>query len=386
MPRPSVLHVTTTDISQELLLGPQLRAFADAGYAVSAASAPGPYVERLRRRGVPHHPLAHATRSMNVVADAKFVVELGRLAKSLRPDIVHLHNPKPGWFGRPTCKLAGAAVVNTVHGLYATPDDPWPKRAAVYALEAASTRFSDVELLQNPEDLPVLRALGVPQRKLVLLGNGVDLQRFRPPTPAERDAARASLGIERGQIAVGAVGRLVAEKGYPELLAAAASLRATCPQLVLVVAGPSDPEKADAIDATLLAEAERSGVRLLGMRDDIEQVYWALDCYVLASRREGFPRSAMEAAASGLPLVATDIRGCRQVVDHGWNGLLVPPRAPDDLARALAFIATDRQTRERMAQASLRVAHDRFAQEDVIATTLAVYDRLLAERASAGRG
>ena len=96
--------------------------------------------------------------------------------------------------------------------------------------------------------------------------------------------------------------------------------------MAVVVAGPSEPEKADGIGPAALAAAESSGVRFLGHRSDVEDLYAAFDMYVLASYREGFPRSAMEAAAMGLPVVATDIRGCRQVVEHGSTGLLVPPR------------------------------------------------------------
>ena len=96
---PTVLHVATTDMTLELLLGPQLSAFADAGYRVMAASAPGPYVEALQARGVEHVPLRHATRSMSLWEDAQALPELVRLFRRLRPDIVHTHNPKPGIYG-----------------------------------------------------------------------------------------------------------------------------------------------------------------------------------------------------------------------------------------------------------------------------------------------
>ena len=100
-PPPKVLHVTTVDMSLELLIGPQLRAFAAAGYEVVGASAPGPYVAGLEADGIRHIPLHHATRSMDPIRDARFVAELYRVLRRERPDIVHLHNPKPGWFGRP---------------------------------------------------------------------------------------------------------------------------------------------------------------------------------------------------------------------------------------------------------------------------------------------
>ena len=95
--RPKVIHVTTVDMSLELLLGPQLAAFAEAGYDVVGASAPGPYSERLEASGIRHIPLRHSTRSMDVGRDLRLVRELFQVFRRERPDIVHLHNPKPGW-------------------------------------------------------------------------------------------------------------------------------------------------------------------------------------------------------------------------------------------------------------------------------------------------
>ena len=144
--------------------------------------------------------------------------------------MLHTHNPKPGLYGRVVGRLARVPiVVNTVHGLYATPDDPWTKRAAVYALEAVAARCSDAELFQNAEDLALAAAAGTSRGAPTLLGNGIDLSRFDPArfSVPERRAARAALGIERDDIIViGTVGRLVAEKGYSELFDAFATLPA----------------------------------------------------------------------------------------------------------------------------------------------------------------
>jgi glycosyltransferase involved in cell wall biosynthesis len=134
--------------------------------------------------------------------------ELWRLFRRLKPDIVHTHNPKPGVYGRVAARAAGVrGVVNTVHGLYASPEDKASRKAVVYSLERAASVCSGAELVQNPDDLQVLAHLGVPSRKLVLLGNGVDLQRFRPETDEEtRREARVTLGIDDGAVVVGTVG------------------------------------------------------------------------------------------------------------------------------------------------------------------------------------
>jgi glycosyltransferase involved in cell wall biosynthesis len=379
--RPTLVHVTTTDISLERLLGPQLEAFADAGFEVIGASAPGSYVDALARRGVRHVAVKHATRSVAPLDDSRALVELVKLFRRLRPAIVHTHNPKPGVYGRVAARIAGVPIViNTTHGLYALPDDPAPKRALVYGLERLASACSHAELVQNPEDLSVLERLGVGGEKLTLLRNGIDLRRFDPASISaiDVDAARVELGARAPtDVVVGVVGRLVREKGFPEVFEAARSLRDRLPGLRFAAIGPDEPEKPDSLRIHDRVAAEATGVRLLGNRDDIVRLYRAMDLYVLASHREGFPRSAMEASAMGVPIVATDIRGCRQVVEDGVTGLLVPPRHPAALAEAVAALAVDPSRRQQMGAAGRRKALHDFDQQRCIDLTLATYRRLL---------
>jgi glycosyltransferase involved in cell wall biosynthesis len=384
---PLLVHVTTSDISLALLLGPQLTAFALAGYNVVGVSSAGPFVADLERAGIRHIALHHATRNVSPLDDVRAAAELYRLLRRLRPDIVHTHTPKPGIYGR----LGGRAarvpvVVNTVHGLYATAEDPLTRRVAVYTLERLAATCSDAELVQNEEDLATLAALRVPASRLHLLGNGIDLDRFVPGPSAQaaRRRVRTELGVDDSTIVAGAVGRLVWEKGYGELFSAAEQLRHRCPDLTFVVAGPGEPGKGDGIGPAEVAAAELAGVRFIGHRSDIEDVYAAFDIYVLASYREGFPRSAMEAAAMGLPVVATDIRGCRQVVEHGSTGLLVPARDGAALTDAIARLAGDPALRATMGRNAVAKAVREFDQRRVIATTLDVYEGLLERKVRRG--
>jgi glycosyltransferase involved in cell wall biosynthesis len=371
-------------MSLELLLGPQLLAFAEAGYDVVGASAPGPYSARLEAAGIRHIPLAHATRSMDPRRDVAAAAEMYRVFRRERPDIVHLHNPKPGWFGRPLAAVAGVpAIVNTVHGLYATEDDPPVFRAVVYSLERFATCFSGAELVQNPEDVDLLRRLGVPNRRLTTLGNGIDLERFSPERPDPEQVARFrdEVGVVEGEVLVGVVGRLVWEKGLREVFEAARLLRDECPRARFVVVGPLDPGKGDGLTESDLARIEAEcGVVFVGERLDMDVIYAALDIYVLASHREGFPRSAMEASAMGVPVLATDIRGCRQVVDHERTGLLFPVNDAQAMAAAVARATDDDAARERWGRAARAKARAEFDQQRVIDLTLGVYQRLLTKR------
>lgn len=384
--RPRLVHLTTVDMSLVLLLLPQLVAFRDAGFDVVGVSAPGPYVSDLEQAGIRHVALPSSTRAMDPRSDLRAMAAFARICRALRPEIVHTHNPKPGVYGRIASRLAGVPhVVNTVHGLYAQPTDPWPRRAVVYALERLAASFSHAELVQNPEDLTTLRRLGVPPERLHLLGNGVDLDRFDPDRgDLDRRTVRAELGLDDETVVVGVVGRLVVEKGYREVVAAAERLATTHPRARILVVGPHEPDKADALGGDDLRRAEEAGVRLLGARQDMERMYTAMDLYVLASHREGFPRSAMEAAAMGLPIVTTDIRGCRQVVDHGRTGLLVPVRDAAALAEAVGTLVEDRERRLAMGAGARTKARREFDDRRQVEITLSVYEKLLEGGPAAG--
>jgi glycosyltransferase involved in cell wall biosynthesis len=382
-----LVHVTTTDMSLALLLGPQLRAFAAAGLEVLACSAPGPYVSELESWGIRHFPLRHSTRANDPRADVLAFAEMVSVFRKLRPDVVHTHNPKPGVMGRVAARLSGVpVVVNTVHGLYAQPSDRLARRGLVYAAERLASTCSAAELVQNPEDVETLARLGVPRRKLQLLGNGVDLDRFCPDgvEAGVRAQVRGELGAGPDDVVVGIVGRLVWEKGYREVFAAAERWQDRVPPVRVVVVGPRDDDKADAVDDQAMARAQAAGIRFLGLRPDMERLYSAFDLYVLASHREGFPRAAMEAAAMGLPVVVTDIRGGRQVVDHEITGLLVAPRDPVALSEAVLRLASAPTQRAAMGRAARQKADREFDQQRVIDMTLDTYRRLLGSTLRAG--
>ena len=379
-PAATVAHLTTTDISLRYLVLAQLRAVRDRGGVPLGISAPGPYLDDLEREGIRHISLPSSTRAFRPWSDLRAACELWRILRRERPEVLHTHNPKPGLYGRVVGRIAGVPiVVNTVHGLYATETDQWPKRLLVYALEAVAARFSDAELVQNPEDVALLRRRHISPHA-ELLGNGVDLQRFDPTlfTPARRQAIRRELGVAPDAVVVGAVGRLVAEKGFPELFEAFA--RFDPARAVLLVVGGDDTSKSDALGAELTRDMDPETVRLLGHRDDVERLYAAMDVFVLASHREGFPRAAMEAAAMGLPIIATNIRGCRQVVDDERNGLLVPVGAASALRAAVGRLVGDADLRRRMGAASRVIAQERFDERQVVSRVLAAYRRAAARK------
>ncbi len=388
MTRPvRVAHVTTIDLTLHALLLGQMRRLRDEGFEVTGISAPGPWVAELEAEGFRHVPWPSATRSWDPASDARAARELVAILRRERFDLVHTHNPKPGIIGRVAARAVGVpCVVNTVHGLYATPEDRAARRVPVLAAEAFASRFSDLELYQSEEDLAwAMRARVVRGRKAVLLGNGTDVAAFAPGrlSPERRAALRAELGIGPDAVVVGAVGRMVAEKGYRELFAAATAVRRAEPGTTFLVVGGSDPEKADAVTEDEI-RAAGDDVSFAGWRADVADLMAAMDVFVLPSWREGVPRSAIEAAATGLPLVVTDIRGCREVVRDGVEGILVPVRDPAQLTSAIARLAGDPALRARMGAAARTRAVERFDERRVMDLLVDRYGELLRRKGLTG--
>jgi glycosyltransferase involved in cell wall biosynthesis len=377
-----VAHVATIQPTLRFLLLPQLCHLRDAGYEVTAISAPGPYTPDLEAEGIRFIPWPHATRAWNPRADTRALAELVGILRRERFDLVHTHTPKPGVLGRIAARMVGVpCVVNTVHGFYATPEDPLRRRLPVLVVEWLAARFSDAELFQSEEDLAWARRLKLaPPGRAVRLGNGTDLSRFDPAAISDERvrAVREEFGIPEDALVVGTVGRLVAEKGYRELLAAFRKVQRAFPEVRLLAVGPRDPEKRDALEDEEIAAGDR--VIFAGTRVDVPDLLALMDVFVLASWREGLPRSAIEAAAMARPLILTDIRGCREVVRDGIEGLLVPPRDPTRLAEALVRVLEDPELRARLGAAARARAVSRFDERAVFQVMTETYERLLSGR------
>lgn len=400
--KPKLMQLTTVDLSLRVLLAHQLHRFTEAGYEVIGASAPGPYVKELEAEGIRHVPVQHLTRNWSPTRDARALLELVRLFRKERPDIVHTHNPKSGVLGRLAARIARVPViVNTVHGLYANPALPPFKRFVVSQSERWAMRMSHHEFFQSSEDYRLaVRTKMVRASRASILGNGVDLRRFDPGEvdPEAVAELRRSWGVldatavgDEAAIVVGTVGRLVREKGYLELFAAAREARRRNRRLTFVAVGPEEPTKDDGLSSQDLAQARADGVVVAGegRTEDMPATYAAFDIFVLPSYREGMPRSAIEASAMRVPVIATDIRGCREVVDDGVSGTLIPPRNADAITEAVEALAVDPARRQDFGDAGRTRALGLFDEELVIAKVLTVYKALLAthgRRARAPRG
>lgn len=348
-------------------------AVRDAGHDVLLLSPPGPHGERLRALGLRWEPVPMRRRSLDPLREAALVVSLARLLRRERADLVHGFTIKCAVYAAIAARLArvparvaavaGMGYVFTSSDLRARALRPVVRCALRLALGGRATRL----VLQNPDDVALFERSGLVDRARIRLipGSGVDCSRF---TPRERGIAAG------GDARVLLAARLLWDKGIGEFVAAARALRREGRRVRFLLAGlPDDGNPAAVPTTTLRAWQDEGLIECLGHVDDMPRLYGSVDVVVLPSYREGLPRSLIEAAACALPLVTTDVPGCREVVSDGVDGLLVSRGDSDALARAIARLLDDPALARRLGHAARAKACALFDERIVIARTLAVY-------------
>ena len=379
-----VAHVTTVPDFVELILLHDLRRMRDRVDA-TVFCAPGPGVERIRAEGfrVETIPIA---RKLTPWQDVRAVWALAARLRRERFDVVHSWVPKGGLVGQLAAALAGIPVrVHSCRGLLYTPGmAPW-RRRLYRGTDRLTSAIAQRTLYNSAADhaTAVGDRLCAPARARYT-GTGIDLTAFRATAESRASGAalRASLGIPADAPVVASVGRYVADKGYPELLRAAALVHARRPDARFVWLAPVLAGEEGMLDARAIDEAGLGGVvHRLVERQDPRAVYAAADVLVHASHREGVPRVLMEAAAMGVPLVATDIAGCREVIDAEDVGLLVPVGDAQAIADAILRTLGDPDAARARADRAAESVRARFDQDGHSARLWAVYEELVGGRA-----
>ena len=360
-----VVQVTNVDFSLRHFLMPLMLAAQARGHDVLGVCADGPLLADVRAAGLRVAPLPMA-RSLSPVAQWRALWAMVALFRTERPDLVHAHMPISGFLARLAARIAGVPrVAYTCHGFLFNQPGPWWRRALGLVMEWLGGRLADITLTVSTEEAADARRLWI-ARDAVPVGNGRDPARFRP-NPAARARVRQALGVAETQVVIVIVSRLVRHKGYPELLAAMRDV----PGAELWVVGDRLPSDHGA-DLEPLFHASGLGPRLrrLGYRADIADVLAAADIFTLPSHFEGLPMSVIEAMLTGLPVVATAIRGPREQVLDEETGLLVPPATVAPLAAGLARLVSDPALRASMGAAGRARAMLLYGEAAVLARTL----------------
>jgi glycosyltransferase involved in cell wall biosynthesis len=372
-----ILYLVTEDwyfLSHRL---PMALAARRAGYEVHVATNVNGDGTEIERHGFILHPLVWRRGSLNPVDLYSIVREVRALYRKLQPDIVHHVALQPSIIGSLAALGFPVRRLNALAGLGFGFTSRSLKATLIRPVLAALLRWilndpRAAVLVQNPDDAAALDALGVSKVHVHLIpGSGVDTTKLRPlPEP-------------EGSVTIAFVGRLLADKGVRSLIAAHDLLIARGIPVRLLIAGDGDPANPASIPASEIAQwKQKPGIEILGHVSDIEAVWKRAHIAVLPSRREGLPKSLLEAASCGRPIVATDVPGCREIARKDVNAILVPPDDAAALADAILRLVTDADLRWRYGEAGRRIVEAEFSSEKIGEQTVALYDRLLGRRRS----
>ncbi len=349
-------------------------ALRNSNWDVVLVSPPGPYVSKFTEQGFHWLEWKVSRRSYNFFGELAAIVRIAQLYAQERPTLVHHHTIKPVIYGSLAARMAKVpAIVNSITGLgYIFSRSGWQGtalRAAIVPLYRLALKHQNVHVVfENEVDQKTFidKRFIHPDQSTIIEGVGVDVDRYRPQPEAN------------GIPLVVMPARLLWDKGIGILIEAARILRGHTPLRIALVGNP-DPGNPTNIDESQLQHWISQGlIEYWGFRLDMEEVYRQAHIVCLPSMREGLPTVLIEAAASGRPIVASDVPGCREVVRHGENGYLVPAGDASALADALADLASNAELRRKMGAAGRQIAVSKFANEKVINATLKVYSDLLA--------
>ena len=346
----------------------------DEGFEVLVAARAGPCAERIQRAGLRLLPLRMLRRGAPGLRDMAAVAEIFRIYRRVRPDLVHHVALKPVICGSWAARLARVpGVVNAIAGLGSAfiggGKGSWVVRAGLRpALRAAVAIPGSVTIFQNRDDQADFSRAGIlgSGRAMVIRGCGVDTDLF------------AMSGEPQGPPVVMLPARMLWDKGVGEFVEAArlVSRRGVTARFVLV--GMVDPTNPSAIpESQLRAWTDEGLVKWWGHRDDMPGTLAAAHLVVLPSYREGLPKVLLEAAASGRAIVATDVPGCREIVRHGVNGLLVPPKDARALADAISSLVEDRSFRQEAGRRGRHIVDGEFSLARIAGETISAYREVI---------
>jgi glycosyltransferase involved in cell wall biosynthesis len=351
-------------------------ALQDRGYRVVVVAPEDDHSGEVRALGVDYIPLKMDKQGLSPAQDLLLLARYYRILNDVKPDVFLGYTPKPNIYGSIACHLLGIPVINNVSGLgTAFIKEGWLTRL-ITSMYSVAFRRSRTVFFQNPDDLDLFLSLGVVQahRARLLPGSGIDLSRFRSGSfPQQAGGFRFLL-----------VARLLWDKGIGEYVEAARHLREEVPEVRCQLLGFADVENRTAVSREQVQKwVEEGVVDYLGHAADVRPFIAAADCIVLPSYREGLPRVLLEAAAMAKPLIATDVPGCRHLVQDGKNGFLCAVRSAESLAEAMLRMArTSAEERQRMGAFARGNVEEEFDERIVIERYLLAIDEALSKERS----
>lgn len=346
------------------------RACRDAGWEVAVATRTGKHADLIRKEGFSLLPIGMRRGGRKPFRELATLIELIRLYRDQKPDIVHHVALKPVIYGSIAARITGVKpVINTLAGMgYVFLSGRPVIRLIRWSIKIMLKQCLGARrhwlIVQNQVDAKLLSRpnLAAPDRTVVIRGSGVDIHRFAPaPEPP-------------GPVVVAVVSRMLNDKGIRELVLAARGLQLKGLEIEFWLVGDPDPENPTSISEDTLRQWDTEGcVRWLGYQDDIASIWAKAHIAALPSYREGMPMSLLEAAACGRPIVTTNVPGCNELVKDGKNGFLVQSGDWIGLAQAIGKLALSADLRARLGAAAREEVCGDYARQTVISRTTDLY-------------
>lgn len=357
-----------------------VRGLREAGYDVIAVAPPDRHQARLDSFGIPFVPIAMDKKGLSPLKDLQLLGRYWRRLRRLKPDVFLGYTAKPNVYGSLAAQALGIPVINNVSGLGTAFIRGGLLTHIVSSLYRLAFRRSATIFFQNEEDrsLFLTKKLVAPAQARLLPGSGIDLDRFRPAERAPSPENGCTFLL---------IARLLWDKGIGEYVEAAGLVRARFPDARFQLLGFLDAENRTAVPREQVnGWVEEGLIEYLGEAEDVRPFIAAADCIVLPSYREGLPRTLLEAAAMAKPLIATDVPGCRHVVEAGVNGLLCEVRNARSLSEAMSeMICAPQSLREQWGAAGRSRIEREFDEKVVVQRYLEAIGDALAGRQSAER-
>ncbi|MCC5929578.1 MAG: glycosyltransferase family 4 protein [Cyclobacteriaceae bacterium] len=338
-----------------------IKSFLDKNYEVVAIAPSDDYSSKLEELGCTFVPLTMDSRGANPVRDFRLIVEFIKIYKKVRPDLVLHYTIKPNIYGAMAAAYLGIPVINNVSGLGTIFLNNGFSSHVARLLYRFAFRFPKVVFFQNHHDRDLFLNLKLvdEQKTRLLPGSGVNPAHFKPSLPTAENGREFTFLM---------ISRLIKDKGIHEYITAAALIKSKGLTVRFQILGALDPRHSRGISEqefqTLIRDA---GVEYLGNEVDVRPFISSADCVVLPSYREGTPRTLLESASMGKPLIATNVPGCNAVVKNEFNGYLCEVKNAESLANCMVRILnTDLQERRSMGQNSRRLILEQFDERFVI--------------------
>ena len=370
--KPVLVYLVTEDWYFMSHRVPMALAAQRAGYEVHVITQVDKDSAAIEALGFRIHPIEWKRGSTSLFAFLASVRAIRRLYHEIKPRLVHHIALQPAIVGSLAATglsfarlnaIAGLGFVFTSATLKARLARPVFRALLRHVLGAAHASV----LVQNPDDHAAIKGLGIADDRIFTIrGSGVETDRLTP------------LGEPPEPVTTGFVGRLLADKGVRTLVSAHEILARQGRPMRLLIAGDPDPANPASIPAAEIEDwSQLPGIEVLGHVTDIGRFWASAHIAALPSRREGLPKSLLEAAACGRPIVATNVPGCREIARESVNALLVPPDDAQALADAIARLADDKELRRKFGEAGRRLVENEFSANQIGSETVALYDRLL---------